>query len=200
MDLARVTRLDVPFDVLSNLSSLTTLSVVIHQGCLAVFLVNIYSNVDGHLCFFTSVLFLVGLNAAITYSCRGAFKEPLRRLLIHTPHLLLVVTTSAPPPPPPPGFLLGSGFTCTHYENLCRMPGDFYRFTHKRRLRVRVYVTSVSPRDLCTFHCYYLTPTRFIAVRALAILPLMPWQAYSCSNMRCPPISYMKDSFALTTF
>ncbi len=44
------------------------LALFAHEGCLAVFLVYVYSNVDCHLWFFTSVPFSVGLNAAITYS------------------------------------------------------------------------------------------------------------------------------------
>src|SRR5271157_435903 len=57
-----------------------------------------------------------------------------------------------------------------------------------------------SRKGLCTFHRYYLTPVRFIAGRALTILPLMPWQAHSCPKMRCRPVSDIEDSFAFTTF
>src|SRR3989304_6750255 len=42
-------------------------TVVVHESCLAVFLVDVYSNVDGHLIVHL-LLLAVGLNAAIPYS------------------------------------------------------------------------------------------------------------------------------------
>jgi len=62
------------------------------------------------------------------------------------------------------------------------------------------FVSFLIRKGLRTFHRYYLTPVRFIAGRALTILPLMSWQAYSGPNMRCRPISDIEDGFAFATF
>jgi hypothetical protein len=62
------------------------------------------------------------------------------------------------------------------------------------------WMPNFSRKGLCTFHRYYLTLVRFIAGRALTILPLMPWQAHSCPKMRCRPIGDIEDSFAFATF